>query len=164
MKFQPAIQKVIVMMRIPQSRLAALRRQSRIGAAIVEVAVCFPVFLMILLGIIEFGRAMSINQLLNSSARVGCRVAILDGSSNTSVSNAVKSHVATTVGCSQSDVTVTITCTSSTSGATISDVSAAKTGDVIIVKITVPFSKVSWAVAKYLPTKSVNGMCSMQHE
>ena len=65
-----------------------LRRDSkRRGSAIVEVAVCFPVFLIILLGIIEFGRAMSVNQLLNSAARIGCRAAILDGSTNTSSAN-----------------------------------------------------------------------------
>ena len=51
----------------------------------VEVAVCFPVFLLILMGVIEFGRAMSVNQMLNSASRIGCRAAILDGSTNSTV-------------------------------------------------------------------------------
>lgn len=139
-------------------------RQVRRGAALVEVAACFPVFLLILLGIIEFGRAMSINQLLNSSARVGCRTAILDGSSNAGVTSTVKSHVSNTVGCNQSDVSVTVSCKDGATGATIADVSSANSGDVITVSVSLPFSKVSWAVSNYLVDRSVNGLCSMQHE
>jgi Flp pilus assembly protein TadG len=130
----------------------------------VEVAVCFPVFLLILIGIIEFGRAMSVNQLLNSGARIGCRAAILDGSTNTAVSNIVKQHVSSTVGCNESNVTVTITITSGTTGATVSTLSAAKTSDVIEIDVAVPFANVSWAVTRWLSSASVRGECSMQHE
>lgn len=130
----------------------------------VEVAVCFPIFLMILLGIIEFGRAMSVNQLLNSAARVGCRAAILDNSTNTAVTNTVKAHVANTVGCAQSSVTVVISIKNGTTGATVTSLTAARTSDVIDIDVTVPFSAVSWAVGRYLQTASVRGECSMQHE
>jgi Flp pilus assembly protein TadG len=136
----------------------------RRGSAMVEVAVCFPVFLMILLGIIEFGRAMSVNQLLNSAARMGCRAAILDGSTNTSVSNSVKQQVSNLVGCSQSIVTVAIAVTDGATGTAIADLSGAGTGDVIKINVSVPFSSVSWSVAKYLRTHSVRGECAMQHE
>lgn len=145
-------------------RRKANTQADRRGSAMVEVAVCFPVFLLIILGVIEFGRAMSVNQLLNSAARIGCRAAVLDGSSNSAVSTAVKSHVASTVGCNSSSVTVTITTTNGTTGAAISDVSSAQTGDVIRIGVAVPFSSVSWAVARYLSTSSVKGECSMQHE
>jgi Flp pilus assembly protein TadG len=136
----------------------------RRGSAMVEVAVCFPVFLMILLGIIEFGRAMSVNQLLNSAARMGCRAAILDGSTNTTVSNSVKQQVSNLVGCTQSVVTVAIAVTDGATGTAITDLSGAGTGDVIKIDVSVPFSSVSWSVAKYLKTQSVRGECAMQHE
>jgi len=138
--------------------------RSRSGTAIVEVAVCFPVFLLILLGIIEFGRAMSVNQLLNSAARMGCRSAILDGSSNSSVSSSVKQHVASTLGCQQSSVTVTIAVTSSRTGGALSDLSLATTGDVIRLNVYVPFSAVSWSVKEWLAASNIRGECSMQHE
>ena len=130
----------------------------------VEVAVCFPVFMLILLGIIEFGRAMSINQLLNSAARIGCRAAVLDGSTNTSVRDLVKQQVASTVGIQQSSVTVTITATSSETGTPLSDVSNATTGDMLELDVSVPFSDVSWAVKTWLANASIRGECSMQHE
>jgi Flp pilus assembly protein TadG len=145
---------------IGSKRVSTRRR----GSAMVEVAVCFPVFLMILLGIIEFGRAMSVNQLLNSAARMGCRAAILDGSTNTTVSNSVKQQVSNLVGCAQSVVTVAIAVTDGATGTAVTDLSGAGTGDVIKIDVAVPFSSVSWSVAKYLRTRSVRGECAMQHE
>ncbi len=140
------------------------KASSRTGSAMVEIAVCFPVFLLILMGIIEFGRAMSINQMLNSASRIGCRAAILDGSTNSSVTSAVKTHVTSTIGCQQSSVTVTISVTSSQTGATLSDVSAASTGDMIKINVSVPFADVSWSVKDWLATSTIRGQCSMQHE
>lgn len=130
----------------------------------VELAVCFPVFLMILLGIIEFGRAMTVNQMLNSAARIGCRAAILDGSTNTSVSDLVKQQVVNTLGCSQSSVTVTIVAKSGQTGATLASIAVATTGDMIEIDVAVPFSAVSWAVKQYLTSANIRGECSMQHE
>ena len=130
----------------------------------VEVAVCFPVFLLILMGVIEFGRAMSVNQMLNSASRIGCRAAILDGSTNSTVTSVVKQHVTSTIGCLQSSVSVTITVTSSQSGATLSDVSEASTGDMIKLNVSVPFADVSWSVKDWMGTSTIRGQCSMQHE
>ena len=130
----------------------------------VEVAVCFPVFLLILMGIIEFGRAMSISQMLNSASRIGCRAAILDGSTNSSVTSTVKTHVTSTIGCQQSSVTVTITATSSQTGLPLSDVSAASTSDMIKINVSVPFADVSWSVKDWMGTSTIRGQCSMQHE
>lgn len=138
--------------------------KSRRGSALVEVAVCFPVFLLILIGIIEFGRAMSVNQLLNSAARIGCRAAILDGSTNTAVTNTIKQQVSSTVGCDGSNVAVTITIKSGSTGATIASLSSASTSDIIEIDVAVPFANVSWAVTRWLTTASVRGECSMQHE
>ena len=140
------------------------QRENRTGSAIVEVAVCFPVFMLILLGIIEFGRAMSINQMLNSAARIGCRAAVLDGSTNTSVSDLVKKQVADTLGCGQDNVTVAIAAKSGVTGTALSNVSAATTGDLIEIDVLVPFSVVSWSVKQWLATANIRGECSMQHE
>lgn len=136
----------------------------RLGSATVELAVCFPIFMLILLGIVEFGRAMSINQMLNSAARIGCRAAILDGSSGSNVTSVVKQHVVNTLGCQPSSVNVAITATSGQNGATLSDVSQASTGDLIKVNVFVPFGDVSWGVKRWMGTANVRGECSMQHE
>ena len=130
----------------------------------VEMAVCFPVFLMILMGIIEFGRAMSVNQMLNSAARIGCRTAILDGSTNSSVTSVIKQHVTSTIGCQPASVTVAITVISGQTGATLSDVSAASTADLIELEVSVPLADVSWSVKNWLGTSKIRGECAMQHE
>lgn len=142
-----------------------LRQDSkRNGSAMVEVAVCFPVFLLILLGIIEFGRAMSVNQLLNSAARIGCRAAILDGSTNTSVTSLVTSQVTSILGCDAANITVELTVTDGETGTELADVSAASTGDVIQLDVRVPFSAVSWSVQNFIGDKPIRGECAMQHE
>ncbi len=130
----------------------------------VEVAVCFPVFLLILMGIIEFGRAMSVNQMLNSASRIGCRAAMLDGSTNSSVTSVVKQYMVSTIGCQPASVTVAITVTADETDAELSDVSKASTGDMIKLNVSVPFADVSWSVKEWMGVSTIRGQCSMQHE
>lgn len=140
------------------------RRMSRTGSAMVEMAVCFPVFMLILMGIIEFGRAMSVTQMLNSASRIGCRAAILDGSSNSNVTNIVKQHVTSTIGCQESIITVALVATSSRTGSALSDVSQASTGDMIKLEVSVQFADISWAVKDWMGGSRIRGQCTMQHE
>src|SRR5512134_4022081 len=83
----------------------------RRGAALVETALVLPIFFMVVLGIIEFGRAMMVAQLLNNGAREGARLAIMTGSTNTEVDTAVRNFVASSVGVDPAKLTVTITVT-----------------------------------------------------
>jgi Flp pilus assembly protein TadG len=46
---------------------------------LVEMALVLPVFMMVLLGIVEFGRAMMVSQLLANASREGARLAIVEG-------------------------------------------------------------------------------------
>lgn len=153
-----------MLMRLILRRRHVRQFSPRAGSALVEVAVCFPVFLLILMGIIEFGRAMSVNQMLNSAARIGCRSAVLDGSTNSAVETQVKQHVVSTLGCQTSSVNVAITATSSRTGAALSNVSQATTGDLIKVNVFVRFADVSWAVREWMGNANIRGECSMQHE
>ena len=139
-------------------------RVSRTGSAMVEMAVCFPVFMLILMGIIEFGRAMSVTQMLNSASRIGCRAAILDGSSNSNVTSIVKQPVTSTIGCQESIVTVALVATSSRTGSALSDVSQASTGDMIKLEVSVQFADISWAVKDWMGGSRIRGQCTMQHE
>lgn len=54
-------------------------RRSR-GQALVEFAFVVPIFLLLLFGIIEFGRYVYTVQILNNAAREGARYAIVHGS------------------------------------------------------------------------------------
>ncbi len=53
-------------------------RRNRRGAAVVEFAVVAPVFFLLVFGMIEFGRAIMVQQILTNASREGARVAVLD--------------------------------------------------------------------------------------
>ena len=140
-------------------------RQRRHGAAVVEMALILPVFIMLVFGVIEFGRAMMISQLVTNSARDGARLAILDGSTNQTVSTAVTDFLNQSVGLNPADVTVTITVTAGPGNPDPgNDVSAAQAGDICTVNVSVPFDKVTLTKADYLSGKNLTGFCSMRRE
>src|SRR5687767_10195268 len=58
------------------------RAASRKGSALVEFAVVLPLLVLIILGIIEFGRAMMVLETLTHIAREGARRGALSGTSS----------------------------------------------------------------------------------
>jgi len=112
----------------------AMRRRAprRRGAALVEMAVVAPLFVLLLVGIIETARIGMVAQLLASAAREGCRVAVLNGSTQADVQARV---VAALEGSGIEVGTVTPTPT---------DWATASAGDPITVRLAVPSSEVSW--------------------
>ena len=145
-------------MRICKARL--LRRhgsEGRRGTAAVEFAFVLPVFITLVLGIIEMGRGIMVGQLVTNAARDAARTACLTGTTNSQVVSAAQSTVATTCGVSQGDVLVSIATSSGS-------VSTAKTGDLITVTVSLPFEKVSYLPPKYLSGKSLTATSAMRHE
>ncbi len=53
-------------------------RQKR-GQSVVEFAILFPLLLLVLFGITEFGRAWATQNILTSAAREGARIAVVTG-------------------------------------------------------------------------------------
>ena len=82
------------------------RRDDR-GTALIEMAFTLPLLLFISLGIIEFGRAFQVWQILTNAAREGARVAVLPGISDSMVTARVQEYIA--VGVPDPSVTPTIT-------------------------------------------------------
>ena len=139
------------------------REQSnRRGAAVVEAAVVLPVFLLILFGMIEFGRALMVNQVLTTAARDACRLAIIGGSSNSEVKQAVKDTVNLTLGLAAADVAVTVSVTAK-NGGSVADVASAQQGDLCAIQVQVPYDKCSWFSPAWLDGESLKGDCMMRH-
>jgi hypothetical protein len=67
------------MIRKPGIRGARAHGKPRRGAAILEFAIVFPVFMILLFGLLEFGRAYMIIQMLSASCRVAAREGVTDG-------------------------------------------------------------------------------------
>jgi Flp pilus assembly protein TadG len=99
------------------------------------MALLAPVLVTLLLGMIEAARLGMVAQLLTTAAREGCRVAVLDGMTQTDVQdriNAVLGGSGISVG------TVTPTCPSPYTW------TSAPGGTAITVSLGVPFSQVTW--------------------
>lgn len=131
----------------------------------VETALVLPIFFTVVLGIIEFGRAFMVAQLLNNAAREGTRVAIMAGSTNTEVETAVKDFASTSIGVDANLVTVTIDITPATGNPDPNDnVAAANKRDLINVQVSVPFTEVNYVPAEFLSTTNLVGQSAMRHE
>ena len=59
------------------------------GAAAVELAVVLPLLLTLVFGIIEFGWVFMVRETLTNSSREGCRVAVLQGSTEQDIRDRV---------------------------------------------------------------------------
>ncbi len=68
--------------RIIAALLRPLNKRSE-GQALVEFALVAPIFLLLVLGVVEFGRAWQVSQTLTDAARAGCRTAVVYNTSTT---------------------------------------------------------------------------------
>lgn len=137
----------------------------RRGAAMVETALVLPIFFMVVLGVIEFGRAMMVAQLLTNGAREGARAAVLPGATNTSVQQVVTDFVSASVGVPANKLTVTITVTAATGNPNpANNVANALKRDLCDVKVSVKFSDVDYIPGKYLANSNLAGQCAMRKE
>ena len=59
------------------------------GAAVVELAVVLPLLLTLVFGIIEFGWVFMVRETLTNASREGCRVAVLQGSTEENIRDQV---------------------------------------------------------------------------
>jgi len=141
------------MKRLPLlSRLVAPRRPGRRrAAAVVEFAVVLPLLLTILFGIIEYGWVFMVRQTLQTAAREGCRLAVLQTSVDpyTNVLTRVSEVMAPTGLTSYS----------------ISMTHATSSNPVETVTITIPYSDVS-LMGGFFGTKTfdLGGTCTMRKE
>jgi Flp pilus assembly protein TadG len=67
--------------------------KSEKGAELVEFALTFPLLLLVMLGIIDFGLLLHRVQVLTNSAREGARIAVLPGYASEDVENRVDEYL-----------------------------------------------------------------------
>jgi len=133
----------------------------------VEMAVCFPLFMLIFLGIVEFGRALMVSQMLTNAAREACRTAVLEGATTSDVESLLNEVVVATVGVSASDIVAEITVTNRQTEATDNSSTAlqgASSRDLVQVDISIPADAVSYTPGKVLAGRFLRGHCAMLKE
>jgi Flp pilus assembly protein TadG len=69
------------------------RLKNQRGAALLETAITIPLILLVSVSIFEFGRAYQTWQVLTNAAREGARIAIISGTSDTQVTDAVRNYM-----------------------------------------------------------------------
>jgi Flp pilus assembly protein TadG len=104
---------------------------SRRGAAMVDTALVVPVFLFFVYGMIETSRLGLTAQLVTDAAREGCRVAVIDGMTQSNVDTMVQ-EVLNSGG-------ITTYTSAITPG-----FSTLKLGNKVTLNISVNYSDVSW--------------------
>ena len=110
----------------------------RLGAATVELALILPVFLLsIILPMIEFSRALIVSSCVTSAAQVGCRVAVLPGSTNASVGTAVTNSLTVMKIKGPNPTVIKV-------NGSNKELSEAVQGDEISVTVSVPYNNTSW--------------------
>ena len=134
------------------------RRNDRRGTSAVEFAFIAPVFFLLVIGMVEFGRAMMVQQILTNAARQGARMATLDSTNNSS-NPTPTSMVASEVNSVLAAANVT--------GATtaISPGLPAAAGTDVSVTVSVPYMSVTWVPSPwFLNGATLSANCVMRRE
>lgn len=122
---------------------AAARK--RRGAAAVELAVVAPFLLIIILGILEFGRVMMVLGVVTNAARGGARAGAINNGTYDNVINAVNSTVSNggvALGSATDKIVVTVNGTVVTDNATFA--TAVFGGVSIQVQVNAPYADNKW--------------------
>jgi Flp pilus assembly protein TadG len=121
------------------------RVHRRRGAALVELALVIPLFLMMICGTLEASRICSVTEILTNVARDGCRVAVANGKTN------ADAQARMTTLLSNAGITGY-----STPVITPADVTTSNMGDLVTVTISVQYGHVSWSPIHYVMSSSTN--------
>ncbi len=128
------------------------QRSLRRAAAAVEFALIAPVFFLLVIGMIEVGRALMVQQVLINAAREGARQATLPLATDAQVTATVSNYLAA-AGIKGSTPTLSPTLASTpASGAPLS------------LTITVPFAQVAWSPPMLFNGKSLSATVVMIKE
>ena len=95
----------------------------------IEFALVLPILMLLVFGIIEFGRTMTVHQIITNGAREGARRAILPGATNGQVTTAIDNYLNSAGIASGFSRSVT-------------NLSGLASGSAVTVTISIPFSQI----------------------
>ena len=131
---------------------------ARRGASVVEMTVVAPVFFLMILGMIEFGRMLMVRQALTNAAREGCRAAALvTTTSSSTADSAVRSNLQNVITVSSDTSKCRVTISPST-------LSGMASGTAISTTVDVNYSDVSWIPSMFLGSAVLRGSAVMYRE
>ena len=112
---------------------ARRKKRQRRGAAAVEFAIVAPLFIMLVFGMIEFGRMVMVQQVITNASREGARRAVVDASTIEDVRDVVEKYSASSsITVPRENITIN------------PDPAVTANGDPITVSVSLPFADISW--------------------
>ncbi len=137
-----------------RQRAYPARARRRLGGAVVEFALVLPFLCMIILGMLELGRAVNVKNILSDAARKACRTGIKRDKGNSDivgeVSNIMSDNGFTSGQFSPPSVgSITITVTDP-NGVVLADSLDAPSGTVVSVQVSIPISSTTWVPVLFL--------------
>jgi Flp pilus assembly protein TadG len=123
---------------------------NRTGAALVEFAVTFPLFMIMVVGLIDVGRALMVQHTLVETARAACRLyAVKDGPTIEDM-NAVIEKAMADAGIENYGVEL-----NPDPSVEVEDLTP------VTVSISVAFDEVSWRPSWFLPGNTLSASCTI---
>jgi Flp pilus assembly protein TadG len=122
-----------------------LSYRSRSGASAVELAILLPFLGILVVGMLEIGRALVVKEVLSDAAQKGCRTAALPGKSNADVQADVD-DIMTDNGVTGYSTTILV-------NGVAGDVATANRFDRVSVTVVVPVSNVAWTTTFFLTSQ-----------
>jgi len=145
--------------RATAGRTTRPRGPRRQAAVLVEFAIVFPILFLAIIGIIEFGRAVMVQQIVTNAAREGARRAIVPEATNDDVTTLVDNYlVATGLGAANRQITLL-----DGAGQAL-DLTDANSHDPIMVRVTVPYSEVGFGIYTYFAESTMGAVVQMRKE
>jgi Flp pilus assembly protein TadG len=119
----------------------------------VEFAVVAPIFLLLVFGMIEYGRMVMVQQVITNAAREGARLAVLDGTEGQEVVDLVNAYL-NSGSIEGANITVTP-----------ANPDDAAFGEPVTVTVDIGFSQVSWLPSPmYLGGRTLSATTVMRRE
>ena len=153
----------------------AHRNSPRNGTTTVEAAIVLPVFFLFVLGIIEFGHAQLVNNMLSSACRNAARMGAVEGTTTGQVVSAVEQSLSSAINAQEVDIFVkdaSVYDSGSeppTSGAALEalpdlEVADAEPRQMFLVRATVLYNDISLVPMPFLDGVTLQSQAFMRHE
>jgi len=127
------------------------RFQPRCGTAAVELAVVAPVVVGLIVGLLEVGQIVKVNQIVSNAAREGARSASTGFNTYTNVQTTVANYLTNAGITNQSGLTVTVSDVTQGNSGPQFNPSTANWLDQLQITVTLPYSNVQLAPLAPLP-------------
>jgi Flp pilus assembly protein TadG len=153
--------------------------QNRRGTTVVETALVLPVYLMLVLAMVELGHALLVQHVLNSACRQAARIGSTQGNTTAQVQAKVLAVLGSTVPASKVSVFVKDAGAFDTGGATTSttalesmpaiELSAANPRQLFMVRAKINYKDIAIVpnvpiLGKFLSTAIIQGQAFTRHE